>query len=252
MKRPELILLLFFILYIFTEVSAGAQLWKQKRFEAVAGAGPSFFFGDIGGYSQGENNLGIKDLTFLQTRADLNLNLRYRILSDLNARLSLTTGLLRATDARGSNEGRAMSSSIFIFEPALIGEFYFIKNSAEKSYLFSKRQKRARNSIFSDMDFYAFAGIGGVSYSARGNDKLVTKNIDNKGFAAVIPVGFGASLIYSPELNFGVELGGRYSFSDYIDGYTSQYSNSNDVYYFLNFTVTYKLMTGKNGWPTFR
>ncbi|MBE3095445.1 MAG: hypothetical protein IMZ52_10475 [Actinobacteria bacterium] len=32
--------------------------------------------------------------------------------------------------------------------------------------------------------------------------------------------------------DFGVELGGRYSFSDNLDGYTSQYSSSNGVYYF--------------------
>ena len=61
-----------------------------------------------------------------------------------------------------------------------------------------------------------------------------------------------ATLIYSPNINFGIELAGRYSFSDYLDGYTSQYSSSNDVYYFLNFTITYKLKTGPKGLPSFR
>ena len=73
--------------------------------------------------------------------------------------------------------------------------------------------------------------------------------MDTKGFAAVIPVGLGTTLIYSPDINFGVEFGGRYSFSDYLDGYTSQYSSSNDVYYFFNFTFTYKLKTGPKGLP---
>jgi len=62
----------------------------------------------------------------------------------------------------------------------------------------------------------------------------------------------GTNLVYSPNINFGVEFGGRYAFSDYLDGYTSQYSSSNDVYYFLNFVFTYKVRTGKNGWPSFR
>lgn len=45
---------------------------------------------------------------------------------------------------------------------------------------------------------------------------------------------------------------GRYTFSDGLDGYTSQYSSSNDVYYFLNFVISCKLKTGENGWPSFR
>ena len=57
---------------------------------------------------------------------------------------------------------------------------------------------------------------------------------------------------YSPDFNFGVEIGGRYTTTDYLDGYSSQYSKSNDVYYFLNVTVTYKMKTGKNGLPSFR
>jgi hypothetical protein len=59
-------------------------------------------------------------------------------------------------------------------------------------------------------------------------------------------------VVYTPELNFGLEVGGRYTFSDYLDGYTSQYSKSNDVYYFLNLTVTYKPKMGRNGLPVFR
>jgi hypothetical protein len=54
-----------------------------------------------------------------------------------------------------------------------------------------------------------------------------------------------------PDYNVGLELGGRYTFSDYLDGYTSQHSRSNDVYYFFNVTFTYKLLTGKNGLPAF-
>jgi hypothetical protein len=91
-----------------------------------------------------------------------------------------------------------------------------------------------------------------ASIIVKGNDALVAFNMKNSGFTGVIPGGFGATLIYSPNLNFGVEVGGRYTFTDFLDGYTSQYSKANDVYYFLNFTVTYKLKTGPHGLPTFR
>jgi hypothetical protein len=248
MKRSILIILLFCLLAPLSE----AQLWKLKRYEAVVGLGPTFFFGDIGGYSIGKNILGLRDLTYLQTRFDINFNLKYRINDDLNARLSLTYGFLHATDARGSNETRGYEASISILEPAIIGEYYFIKNRTENSWLFSKRRGPVLKGFFKSLDFYAFTGIGGLIYSIRGNDKLINHGIDPGGFTAVIPVGLGTVLIYSPDLNFGLELGGRYSFSDNLDGYTSQYSSSNDVYYFFNFTITYKLKTGPNGLPSFR
>ena len=59
-----------------------------------------------------------------------------------NVRLSLTSGAFHATDVRGSNENRDFEATTFIIEPALIGEYYFIKNKAENSYLFTKGKVR--------------------------------------------------------------------------------------------------------------
>ena len=248
MKRSILTLLLFSFIVSITS----AQIWMLKRLEATAGIGPSFFFGDIGGYSQTKNILGLKDMTFKQTRFDFNANLKYRINQYLNVRLSLTSGILRATDIRGSNENRGFQATTLIIEPALIGEFYFIKNKAENSYLFTKGVKPDLKGFLKSLDFYVFSGIGGCGYSVKGNTALEKHGFNPGGFTAVIPVGLGSTLIYSPNFNFGVELYYRYSFSDNLDGYTSQYSRSNDVYYFLNFTITYKLKTGENGLPSFR
>ena len=248
MKRSFLtLLLLCFIISL-----ADGQIWKLKRYEAVAGLGPSFFFGDIGGFSQTKNILGIKDIALRQTRFNFNVNLKYRFTQDLNARLSLTSGFLHATDTRGSNEGRDFESSTLIFEPALLCEYYFIKNVAEDSYLFTKGRHKGLIEFIKTLDFYVFTGIGGLGYSIKGNDRLENFGLKSGGFTAVIPSGIGSTLIYSPDLNFGVELTARYSFSDNIDGYTSQYSSSNDVYYFFNFTITYKLKTGPKGGPSFR
>jgi hypothetical protein len=252
MKRSVLIIFLLCLIYAVTENKAQGQLWKLKRWETVVGLGPSFFFGDIGGYSQGENLLGFKDLSFNQTRFNFNFNIKYRISSNFNARLSLTYAFFHASDVKGSNENRDFEATMSGLEPALLFEYYFIKNRAESSYLFSKGRGTGFGNVLRSLDFYAFTGMGGLAYTIKGNDKLVNYGLDPGGFNAVIPVGVGTTLIYSPNYNFGVEFGGRYSFSDNLDGYTSQYSNSNDVYYFLNFTVTYKLKTGPKGWPSFR
>ena len=100
--------------------------------------GTATFFGDVGGFSHGQNAWGLKDITFLQTRYSLNFSVKYRITQNINARFSLTSGILHATDERGSNKNRGYEATTTILEPALIGEYYFIKNSAENSYLFNK------------------------------------------------------------------------------------------------------------------
>jgi len=229
----------------------------MRRWEAVGGVGPTFFFGDIGGFSRTKNILGLRDMSYLQTRFGVNGNLKYRLSREVNLRLSLTYTLLHATDIRGSNEGRFLEATTSAFEPAILGEYYFIKNQAENSYLFTRRRMNFVRQLIKSLDFYAFGGLGGVLFNVNGNNDLkqqwaLKPELKDGGIAAIIPAGLGTTLIYSPNLNFGLEVGGRYAFTDYLDGYTSQYSKANDVYYFLNFTVTYKLKTGPHGFPSFR
>jgi hypothetical protein len=229
-----------------------AQLWKLRRWETSAGIGPSMFFGDVGGFSKSNNKLGLKDMSFLQTRYNINGSIKFRITREINARISLSGGLLHATDLRGSNENRDYEASTGIFEPALIGEYSFITNKSEDSYRFMMGKQNFLKGLLRSIDLYAFTGIGGLAYNVKGNEALVARGMKSGGFTAIIPVGLGAKLIFSPVLNFGIELGGRYAMTDYLDGYSSQFSKANDVYYFLNFTVTYKLKTGRNGLPTFK
>jgi hypothetical protein len=248
MKRTLLTILILCFIVTFSN----AQIWRLKRYETVLGFGPSFFFGDIGGYSKTKNILGLRDITLLQTRFDFNASLRYRIAQPFNVRLSFTTGLLHATDIRGSNENRNFEAAITFIEPAVIAEYFFVKNKAENSYLFSKGKNTGIIGFVKSLDFYVLAGVGGVGYSIKPNAALESHGLNPGGFAAVFPVGIGSQLIYSPNFNFGVELTARYSLSDNIDGYTSQFSSSNDVYYFFNFTITYKMKNAANGLPSFR
>lgn len=249
MKRPLLILILIFMISQFSE----AQLWKLKRYEINAGLGPSFFFGDIGGFTNGQNIMGLKDLSFKQIGFDFNVSAKYRINQGFNGRFNLGLGSLKATDDRGSNESRGFQASTFFVEPSLIAEYYLLRNKSENSYLFLSSGKKFLKTLMTTLDFYLFTGIGGMAYTVSGNNALERSSTFNSGgFAPVIPVGIGSNMVYSPNLNFGLELGGRYAFTDYLDGYTSQYSRTNDVYYYLNFVVTYKIRTGNKGLPSFR
>ncbi len=245
-KFVMIIVALFFLSPI-----SNAQLWKLRRYELTAGIGTTQFFGDIGGFSRGENFLGLKDFSFRHTRINFSPSMKYRIIDDVTVRLNLAFGYFHSTDVRGSNESRGFESTTRFFEPAVIGEYYFIKSPGENSFLFMTGDRTVLQSLFSSLDLYVFTGFGGLLYKVRPNDLLAPMVIKTKGFSAVIPLGVGVNLIYSTNINFGLEFSGRYSFSDNIDGYTSQYSKSNDIYYFLNFTFTYKIKTGENGLPSF-
>lgn len=246
--------LLFIILSGIFFQTVEAQFWKLKRIELAGGIGTSTFFGDVGGYSQGDNWAGLKDITFLQTRYNFNFSVKYRITQEVNLRINMVSGILHATDQRGSNEGRAYEANTIIFEPSLMGEYYFIRNIAENSYLFNKGRGQGIIDLFKSLDFYVFGGVGALNYSVTPNAKLSRSQFfDPGGLTAVIPMGLGGDVAAFPNINLGLELGFRYSFSDYLDGYSNpQYSSANDVYYFFNLTVTYRLKTNKNVLPSFR
>ncbi len=247
--RKSVLTILFFC---FLTPLADAQLWKMRRFELVGGLGTAQLIGDIGGFNKDDSPVGFKNILISQTRYQLNGSMRYRITQDINVKFSLSYARFTSSDAKGSNPERGLESVTTLFEPSLIGEYYFIKNKAESSYLFSRGQRNTIGGIFRSMDFYAFAGIGAAAFSVKGNDKLEALNMETGGFTAVFPVGVGTSFIFSPDLNFGVDIGLRYPLTDYLDGYSSTYSKSNDFYYFINLSVTYKMKTGSNGLPTFK
>lgn len=246
-------ILSFAVLLMAATVSTG-QYWKTQRFELMGGMGTTQFFGDIGGYTPSENLLGLKDLTIKHTRYNVSVAGIYRVWKELNVRLNMTVGSFNSTDARGSNISRGFVSTTNFLETALLGEYYLFKNTAENSYLYTRknilrtrpRTLDAKSRFFgfiARFDLYAFGGVGGLGYIVSANEALELRGYRDKGLALVIPAGLGGKVMMSPELSFGLELGGRYSFSDYIEGYTSQFSKYNDVYYFLNATVTYKFDT---------
>jgi hypothetical protein len=237
-----------------------AQLWKMKRYEAAVGLGTSQFYGDVGGFTLGENAIGLRDITFKQTRFNVNGSFRYFITDAVAARISFSYLLIHATDERGNNQGRGYEAGASLFEPALIGEYYFVRNRERNSFLFQTYRGRSRNRVkdfFRSIDVYALTGVGGAGFNVRGNDLLEARwstdpALKSSGFTAVIPLGVGAKVAFDPNILFGVEFSGRYAFSDFIDGYTSPWSERNDVYHTFSLTFNYRIKTARNGLPSFR
>jgi hypothetical protein len=257
---------ILYIIILLTGIKAEAQvispwkydpsakdvnLWRLRRYEFSVGGGVAQIFGDIGGFTPGKNLLGLKDLAFRQTRINVNPSLKYKINESITARAGLAMGYFHSVDTRGSNVNRGYESVTLFFEPSLIGEYHLLVPTI-RSYSGTRKRLISERSILSKLDVYFFTGLGMVTYNVLPNDLLEPKMTKKAGAAAVIPLGAGVNLMYSRYFNFGVELGGRYAFTDNLDGYSSSFSKSNDVYYLMNFVLTYKIRTGSNGLPFFK
>lgn len=217
-----------------------AQTDQKSKFELTGGLGVTQIFGDIGGYSSGDNLLGLKDITIKQSRFGISTGVRYRMRPNIAARVNVVFGNFHATDERGSNVTRALESNTWFFEPSLLGEYYFLNKGEMPDYSTTKGNSGRFNSFLKALNPYIFAGFGGLSYNILPNRKLNQLSGDKWGITAVIPAGAGVNVLFTQKLLLGLELGGRYAFSDHIEGYSSEYSKHNDVYYFLNVTAGFR------------
>jgi len=245
MKRLIFILLvtLFFL------PDSNAQLWKYKRYQASGFLGTSQFFGDVGGYSRGENVIGLKDISLKQTRFTIGAGVKYWVVEDATIKAGVSYTMLHGTDVRGSNPKREFVNTTSVIEPTIGGEYYFVRNKARNSYLFL-HGRMTTLPLISLMDFYATASVGAAFYSVKPNAALEARMVQDGGVTFTVPIGAGFSFVMSPEASIGAELLIHKTFTDYLDGYTSQYSARNDLFYTLGFTFNYKFKLTKTRNPS--
>ena len=188
-----------------------------------------------------------------------------------------------------SRYGNGYRFNSFIFEPSAMAEFYIIPESRSMVSQAIYNRKGMINGFRSIYLYaFAGAGgliiRPNVTYMEDGYNNSLNKQVsegdpvlgkDDSGnsfddgffynrnetngpkyehkdtrFGAAIPFGIGAKMNLTAYISLHVELGRRYTlFTDYVDGYTSYISKSNDVYDFLNVMLSYKLKTDVNGVP---
>ncbi len=232
--------------------SVQAQRWKLRRYEVGGGIGVAQVFGDIGGTIDKENLYGLKDIKIDETHLAIPLYVRYKLdpvySVKVNAALAFGQG-----DDEGSRNDRGRSYKTTLFEFSGQGEYYFI---AEERRFKSAAMFNRRGMLNNYMSFsaYGFLGIGGVyskanvtfTQDATDYDKIKASNI-----GVVFPFGLGLKYIIDDRWLMFAELGYRYSVTDYIEGYKQERdSKHSDVYYFLTFSLGYRLETSRNGMPS--
>jgi hypothetical protein len=234
---------LFFVVTISLSSNVQAQLWKLRRLEFGFAPGTTHFSGDIGGTAAKNYRYSAGDLLFRQTGANLTIDAGCRFFENFMVRANFATGYFFSTDRKGSM--RSLKSNTQFFESSILAQYFFIKNKAEDDYNIVRGRKSYLFPFKTHIDAYLFAGFGGISYKVNPNEVLAPVTTGTNGFAPVIPAGLGARVLLSVKWYAGIEAGGRYAFSDNLDGYGSSSNSTNDSYFFFNMGLVRKIKTSR-------
>jgi hypothetical protein len=193
--------------------------------------GGANYVGDVGG-KQSETQPWLLDMNLSQTRYSFGGFYRYNFTKNIAAKLSVNYARIAGADSLSgivTQRARNLSFRTDIIEANITAEYYFFTMT---------NISRASNSRI-DFGSYVFAG-GGVAlfypyaqldnkwYSLR---PLQTEGVDNAydEMTVIVPLGAGAHFTFNKKLRIGVELGYRFTFTDYLDDISTRYAPESDL-----------------------
>jgi len=202
------------------------------------------YFGDIGGTADKNNLMGLKDISFGANRPGISIGGIYRYDERWYFQVSNSFGFFTQTDKGSRNETRNYAFTTIANETSIQG-MYFILKENNRNYSFSIINRRGGEN--QPLSIYAFAGLASVYYSVTPKESLdgSPRFVGDKHLSVAFPIGLGAKFSFTPEFSVGLDLGGRYTLTDYLDGFSSVYSKHKDLYYILNVKAIYRLPKAK-------
>ncbi len=230
MKKIPVILLLLTIMLS----NVYGQHWKFLRHELVGSIGSSNFFGELGGANDiGSNGIkGFKDLDFKLTRPALSAGYRFYISPMFAVKGTLTYGRLNGDDALTTERFRQNRNLHFrspLIEFSAQFEYYPLNEYFGHLY----RTKGVVGKKVNHFSPYVFLGVGGFWFNPKAKyngdwvalQPLQTENVAYKRIALAIPFGIGCKYGISNQWSIGIEMGLRYTTSDYVDDVSSVYAD---------------------------
>ncbi len=225
-----------------------AQRWKLRRYEAGIGLGTVTSFTDIG-----SPDFGFTSFNPIDTRFNISTHAGYLILEDLSVKLELNYLMIGASDPEIRD--RSLGFTTHGFEHAVRAEYTFLGGGRTFSTATFNRRGMVNN--YGSSYLYVFAGAGGILTKATVRDASGEEVFGNPGYSnnlhwgAVIPAGIGFRRSVDAYFDFAVEVGGRFTFTDLIDGYQTQWSQYNDRYIITSVKAVYKIRNDRRGRPIF-
>jgi len=211
------------LIFCLLTVSVSAQLTRPKYYEVYLGPGLLTVFSDIGDFNTGYA---------------ANAGFRYRLDPHFSLKANLVSGLISGTDEGSRNEGRGIRYNTFLIEPTAQIEFF----------IFSEKRGFSRRGMMilkPAINPYVYVGAGGIYFNPSVTFPGEEKEAPNfTKFTTVVTGGGGINFVLNKKWSLNIELGGRFITTDYLDGYTSYASKSNDLYYFTTVNAIYRIIPG--------
>jgi hypothetical protein len=251
MKRNFWILIA--AIWMLTTLDASGQRWKLRRYEVDVYLGAVAFHGDIGLADRPLANM------FNGVRPSVGVIPRFMIRQDMAVSLDLGYLMYGGKDKEGESHGRLYSFNSHAFQHMARFEYFILGGAEGGRGGGAIYNRRGMVNNYNKLNLYAFAGAGGILSKSTVKDlnNDSQEPVDNPGYDNTLkytvgfPVGGGVKFSLDPRWSVGVELGYQFTLSDYLDGYSSQWSNYNDSYYLLSVKAIMRIRNDKKGRPLF-
>lgn len=272
--------------------------WKAYRIEYTFGIGATNFLGELGG----ANRVGthaFRDLEFSLTRPALAIGYRYKLSPTFAIHTKGSWGIVTGDDKLTKEpyrNNRNLSFKSNIFELSTNLELSFLQEQVGHRY----RLRGVRGLRNIEISAYGFLGVGVFHFNPKaqldgqwyelqplgteGQGKIPTRE-KYKRTQLCVPLGLGVKYAIDRQWSVGLEIGLRYTFTDYIDDVSKSYAYEqtndpnktiveqlgnrslnpesthigdqrgdpryNDAYVFTMFSLNYRLKTGRINYPMF-
>lgn len=227
----------------FYDLFIADERWARNPFEVYFGLPVTQYMGDIGGTQSLNNWLGFRDISFRTLRPGFSAGMNYKYSNRFTFSGLSSLAMWSQTDKRSRNERRGHAFSTYGIEFSASCQYYFLPIKNIGYFTSSGRTGRGNKTI--PWGLYLYAGAGANLFIVNPNESLKNDHRykRNRHVAFVMPLGIGGRFELSQQWALEANFGRRFMFSDYFDGFTTQYSTHADVYYILNFTAHYRIVS---------
>lgn len=220
-----------------------AQSWKRYRREYTYAFGASNVLSDLGGADQIGTHF-LKDFEWAANRGVGTFGYRYRIDRHHSVGGTVSAGWMYMSD-KLTKETFRNKRNITVRTPIveLSGRYEYFVNKDKEGHRYNIRHARGIKNFH--LHTYGFAGFGVFYYQPQGQyadgnwynlRKLSTEGQGLPGgpskyvpFSLCFPVGIGAKTTLTRLLSLGVEVGKRYTLTNYLDDTGGKYYDYNTI-----------------------
>ncbi len=218
LKKISVLLLLF--------VAVSGKINAQWNLDYGFNLGAANYLGEIGGKEKDAQPF-LLDLKLTQSRLSFGGFVRYKLIDDFSVKAQLSLFRIQGADSLSLNPtrvGRNLSFKNDIIELSVRGEYTFYKDFDVGN----------AGTYEVNMNMYLFGGLGvfynnpqafydGKWYALQ---PLQTEGVLYSKIQPCAPIGLGLNYTFKRAHRFGIELGYRFTFTDFIDDVSGTYRDT--------------------------